>query len=76
VYVLQSDVDPTRFYTGCTDDLRARLLRHNRGEVPHASKLKPWRIETYVAFSDRDQARKFENYLKSASGRPFLKKRL
>jgi predicted GIY-YIG superfamily endonuclease len=76
VYVLQSETDPSRFYTGCTDDLRARLIRHNHGEVPHTSKWKPWRIKTYIALSDRERARSFERYLKSASGRAFLKKHL
>jgi predicted GIY-YIG superfamily endonuclease len=76
VYVLHSEADPSRFYTGCTDDLRARLIRHNRGEVPHTSKWKPWRIKTYIALSDQERARSFERYLKSASGRAFLKKHL
>jgi predicted GIY-YIG superfamily endonuclease len=76
VYVLQSEFEPSRFYTGCTDDLRDRLIRHNHGEVTHTSKWKPWRIKTYTAFSDRDGARSFEKYLKSASGRAFLKKHL
>ena len=76
VYVLQSETDSRRFYTGCTFDLRKRLARHNNGEVPHTSKWKPWRIKTYIAFSDRVQAKAFERYLKSASGRAFLKNRL
>jgi predicted GIY-YIG superfamily endonuclease len=76
VYVLHSETDASRFYTGCTDDLRARLIRHNRGEVPHTAKWKPWRIKTYVALPDRERARSFERYLKSASGRAFLKKHL
>ena len=76
VYVLQSETDLSRFYMGCTDDLRARLIRHNRGEVPHTSKWKPWRIKTYIALSDRERARSFEKYLKSASGRAFVKKHL
>jgi len=29
VYILQSEVDPARFYTGFTDDLRARFKNHN-----------------------------------------------
>jgi len=76
VYVLQSETDSRRFYTGCTFDLRRRLARHNNGEVPHTAKWKPWRIKTYIAFSDRVQAKAFERYLKSAAGRAFLKKRL
>ena len=76
VYVLQSEADPSRFYTGCTRDFRKRLARHNSGEVRHTSKWKPWRVKTYIGFSDNAQARAFESYLKSASGRAFLKKRL
>jgi len=76
VSLLQSESDPIRFYTGSTNDLRTRLIRHNQGEVPHTSKWKPWRIKTYIALSDRERARSFERYLKSGSGRAFLKKRL
>jgi len=76
VYVLQSHVDPERFYTGLTDDLRIRLKRHNSGHVLHTAKWKPWRLKTYVGFSDRSRAVQFERYLKSSSGRAFLKKRL
>jgi putative endonuclease len=64
------------FYIGVTDDLRARLAKHNAGEVSHASKYRPRRLKTYVAFSDEKQAFEFEKYLKSASGPAFAKKRL
>jgi predicted GIY-YIG superfamily endonuclease len=76
VYILQSVGTPDRFYIGITTELRARLQKHNRCEVKHTSKFAPWRIKTYIAFSDRDQAYKFEQYLKSGSGRAFAKKRL
>ena len=76
VYISQSETDPNRFYTGCTHDLRTRLIRHNLGEVRHTSKLRPWRVKTYIALSDRERARNLEHYLKSASGRAFVKKRL
>jgi predicted GIY-YIG superfamily endonuclease len=75
VYILQS-TDLAHFYVGITDDLRARLAMHNAGGVPHTSKFRPWQIKTYVAFSDAEQAFKFEEYLKSPSGRAFSKKRL
>jgi len=76
VYILQSVAHPERFYVGQTADLRDRLTRHNRGEVGHTSKYAPWRVKTYVAFSDEQQAIAFERYLKSASGRAFARKRL
>jgi predicted GIY-YIG superfamily endonuclease len=76
VYILQSDSDRKRFYASLTDDLRKRLQCHNTGRVPHTAKWKPWCLKTYVAFHDRNRAADFEQYLKSASGRAFAKKRL
>jgi putative endonuclease len=58
------------------EDLRARLAKHNAGEVSHTSKYKPWQLKTYIAFSDQKRALAFEKYLKSSSGRAFAKKRL
>jgi predicted GIY-YIG superfamily endonuclease len=75
VYILES-LDGDHFYIGVADDLRIRLSKHNGGEVTHTSKYRPWRIKTYVAFSDEKQAFAFEKYLKSGSGRAFAKKRL
>jgi predicted GIY-YIG superfamily endonuclease len=76
VYILQSEAEAARFYVGMTADLRARLRRHNAGDVSHTSKYVPWRVKTYVAFSDEAQAAAFERYLKTASGRAFAAKRL
>jgi predicted GIY-YIG superfamily endonuclease len=75
VYILESD-DSEHFYVGIADDLRTRLAKHNAGEVAHTSKYRPWRIRTYLAFSDEKLAVAFEAYLKSGSGRAFAKKRL
>ena len=76
VYILQSVTDREHFYTGIADDLDARLSKHNLGEVAHTSKYRPWRIKTYIAFTDGDRAIAFEKYLKSGSGRAFAKARL
>jgi len=76
VYILCSNAFPDRHYTGITDDLKTRLAKHNAGEVSHTSKYKPWKLKTYIAFSDEKVALAFERYLKSASGRAFAKKRL
>jgi len=69
-------VEPLRRYVGVTSDLRVRLLDHNAGKSPHTSKHRPWRVVTYIAFSDRAQADAFEAYLKSGSGHAFARKRL
>jgi putative endonuclease len=76
VYILQSLQEPNRFYTGITDDLKARLSKHNSGSVTHTAKYLPWRIKSYVAFSDEARAIAFEKYLKSGSGRAFTKTHL
>jgi predicted GIY-YIG superfamily endonuclease len=55
VYILES-LDGEHFYTGMTDDVPARLAKHNAGEVPHTSKFQPWRLKTYIAFTEEKQA--------------------
>ena len=76
VYILQCLAEPDRHYVGFTEDLCGRLKAHNSGKVSHTSKFKPWRLNTYLAFSDEKRAIAFEKYLKSHSGRAFAKKRL
>lgn len=71
VYILRG-LDSEHFYVGSTDDLRARLAKHNAGGVPHTSKFIPWTLKAYVASETR--AIEFERCLKSPSGRAFQKK--
>lgn len=76
VYILQSITSPERFYVGLTNDLKRRLAEHNQGKSIHSNKYIPWKIKTYIAFSDEQKAFEFERYLKTSSGRVFSKKRL
>jgi predicted GIY-YIG superfamily endonuclease len=76
VYILKSLSYPGRFYTGYTQDLDDRLRHHNAGAVPATKPYKPWAYKTCIAFSEEQQARAFERYLKTQSGRAFAKKRL
>ncbi|MEK6775990.1 MAG: GIY-YIG nuclease family protein [bacterium] len=46
VYILVSESDPHRHYTGHTQDLEERLLAHNSGKVPHTRRYRPWIIST------------------------------
>ncbi|MBU4485109.1 GIY-YIG nuclease family protein [bacterium] len=73
-YILESEKEPGRYYTGLAEDVRKRLLKHNAGDVKHTSKYKPWRIKNYFWFDEVEKARQFEKYLKSGSGRAFAKK--
>jgi predicted GIY-YIG superfamily endonuclease len=76
VYLLQSEAHEDQRYVGISSDLKKRLAEHNAGKSPHTSKYAPWRLVTYVAFSDEQKAETFERYLKSGSGHAFAKKRL
>ena len=63
-------------YAGITTLLERRLAAHNAGQSPPTSKFKPWRLVTYLAFTDPEKALAFERYLKSGSGHAFARKRL
>jgi predicted GIY-YIG superfamily endonuclease len=76
VYLLESVGTPNARYVGMTSDLKRRLAEHNAGKSPHTAKCTPWRIVTYMAFSDETKAMEFERYLKSGSGHAFANKRL
>ena len=76
VYLLQSEAAAGQRYVGVAFDLKQRLAEHNAGKSPHTSKYIPWKLMTYVAFSDGRKAGAFERYLKSAPGHAFGRKRL
>ena len=76
VYLIESLSVPGQRYVGFTTDLKQRLGDHNAGKSSHTAKFKPWRLVTYIAFSDRVNAEDFECYLKSGSGHAFAKNRL
>lgn len=76
VYLLQSESDPNRHYTGFTEDLKKRVTQHNAGESIHTNKYLPWKLKTYIAFESKERAQQFEIYLKSGSGRSFIKKHM
>jgi putative endonuclease len=76
VYLLESESFPGQRYVGISSDVQQRLTNHNGGKSAHTSKFLPWRLVTYVAFSDRRKAEAFERYLKSGSGHAFARKRL
>ena len=74
VYVLRSASAPARHYVGLTSDVAARLAAHNAGQSPHTAKHKPWRLIVSLEFADQNSAARFEQYLKSGSGRAFAKR--
>ena len=56
VYLLRSINEPSQTYVGLTSDLRNRIRAHNQGLSPHTAKFRPWRIVTYIAFSEEEKA--------------------
>ena len=52
VYILQNINFPDKFYVGLTNDLKRRFSEHNEGKETHSRKYLPWRLKTYIGFTD------------------------
>jgi putative endonuclease len=76
VYILQSEKDPSRYYTGLTANVERRLGDHNDGRCVHTATGRPWRTIVSVEFADAQRAFEFERYLKSGSGCAFAARHL
>ena len=74
VYILRSDSNQSRHYTGLTSDLEKRLKWHNAGQNVDTARDRPWTVVVAFHFADERVARRFEKYLKSGSGREFAKR--
>ena len=75
-YVYSLECSDNKTYIGCTDDLKDRISRHNSGFVPATKDRRPMKLINYFAFTDKYVAYNLEKYLKSGSGRAFIKKHL
>ena len=76
VYLIRSISHPLEKYVGYTENLQARIGKHNEGGSPHTSSHRPWKPAAYLAFEEKSTAMAFEKYLKTGSGRAFAEKRL
>jgi len=74
VYVLASNSAPNQTYVGVTSDIERRLAEHNGGRCRHTSKYIPWTCLVALRFASDAKADAFERYLKTGSGRAFLKR--
>ncbi|OHA64246.1 MAG: hypothetical protein A2667_01395 [Candidatus Wildermuthbacteria bacterium RIFCSPHIGHO2_01_FULL_47_27] len=63
------------FYFGSAKDLKKRMELHNHGEVKSTKSHIPWNLIWYGAFLTEKEARDFELYLKTGSGKSFAYKR-
>jgi len=74
VYILLRADNKT--YIGGTNDLKDRFNRHAKGYIDATKNRLPVRLYSYFALPNEHLAFEFEQYLKSGSGRAFLKKHL
>lgn len=60
VYIIRSRRDPSRFYTGVSADVDARLAAHNAGRSPHTSSIQAVgasRVNGVLRRASRDRIR-------------------
>ena len=75
VYIIRSKRDKS-LYIGQTNNLSQRIYEHNNGLSTYTKRKLPWDLVWYCVFNIKSQAERFERYLKTGSGRAFIKKRL
>ena len=73
VYILKSEI-AKKSYVGVTNDIDRRMGEHNSGKHAYTKRHMPWKIIHTEEFELFSEARAREKYLKSTSGRRFLKK--
>ena len=74
VYILKS-INSLKTYVGMTEDVESRLKEHNTKKTKSTKAFTPYIILHIEEFDSRLSARKREKYLKSGSGREWIKKR-
>ena len=71
-YILKSDKDG-KYYYGSTDNLDARVERHNKGYVRSTKYRRPLVLCYFEKFETREEAYRRELYFKSIDGYVWLK---
>ncbi|OGM89597.1 excinuclease ABC subunit C [Candidatus Wolfebacteria bacterium GWA1_42_9] len=75
VYVLKSLKDK-ELYVGRTENLKNRIVEHNKGKVPSTRDRRPLKFVYCEASNNVKDAAHREKYLKTAWGKRYLKNRL
>ena len=75
VYVLLSEKDGM-FYTGYTANLRERIKQHEMGAVISTKNRRPFKLIYFEGCLNQQDATRREKYLKSGSGKIYLRNRL
>jgi putative endonuclease len=74
VYILKCN--DARLYVGCTSGIENGIERHHKRQIATTQNRLPVELYYNSAFNDKYKAYSFEKYLKSGSGRAFMKKHL
>jgi putative endonuclease len=72
LYLLKSNT-ANKSYVGITNNLKRRLSEHNSGKHFYTKRYCPWKMIYNEEYDSLIEARAREKYLKSSSGRRFLK---
>ena len=75
IYLLISNKDGDQ-YTGLTETVDQRLKDHNSGKVVSTKNRRPLELIYFEAYLDKRDAEGRERFLKSGSGKRFLRKQL
>ena len=76
VYIIVSQAKPDRLYIGFSTRPEERLEEHNAGKNPSTITSAPWLIANVISFRSKQKSLEFERYLKSGSGRAFIRRHL
>jgi len=68
IYILYSKKDK-KLYTGFADDLRKRIIKHQKGFVKSTKDRRPLILIHYEAFINESDAKQREIFLKSGYGK-------
>ncbi|MBK7650777.1 MAG: GIY-YIG nuclease family protein [Flammeovirgaceae bacterium] len=72
VYAIKSLLDG-RIYVGLTANVSKRLIEHNSGKTKSTKGYRPWQLIYTELLPSRLEARLKEKFLKSGTGKEFLK---
>ena len=75
VYILKS-LTNIKSYVGITNNVKRRLSEHNNGNNYYTKRYKPWKIVHIERYNKQFDAHNREKYLKSCSGRKWMKENI
>ncbi len=70
-YILYSP-NLNRYYVGSTENLERRIIQHNEGFSSFTSKANDWVIKYSLKFNSRNEALKWEAFIKKKKSRKYI----